>query len=640
MRYGVRREDSLIDFDEVRRLAKEYRPRLIVAGASAYPRVIDADRVPRDRRRGGGDADGRHGPLRRARGGRHPPEPGRARRRRHVDDAQDAGRPAVGAWCCAGASTRRRSTRPSSPGCRAGRCATSVAAKAVCFKLAATSDGFQAYQRQIVANAQALAATLIDGGLDLLTGGTDIHLIQLDLRRTQWSGKDAEERLHEVAITVNRNTVPFDERPPTIASGVRIGTPAATMRGFAEDDMREVGAIILDDLDPAADLAALRRPHPRAAGGPAALRGVPAWPLRASDAARCVVDHPLVAAQACADPRPDDHDARFPLADGRARGLPLLRGDPRSGGRADRRARRRSRRRAARRSRARSSAWSRCCGPGSACSTPCSISSRWRASASSASTATSDARARRVLLQAAGRPDERDVLVLDPMLATGGSASAALGLCKQRGSRSIRLLSVVAAPVGLRADRRRPPGRHRVHRRGRPRAQRRRLHPARPGRRRRPAVRHAVTPAVTSPRGLTRRSRTHLPVTPLLATPASRIACGAEPRQAREHDDRRIAGSRQRQSGRSPTAVERERGLIAVVDGKPRPIDRLGDASALAPRSVCHRGANSCEVGASARCGTEVQHGCDFARGSRALCAPRFRRARDQYVRSSNRCRC
>jgi glycine hydroxymethyltransferase len=81
----------------------------------------------------------------------------------------------------------------------------------------------------------------------------------MDLRSTQWSGKDAEERLHEVAITVNRNTVPFDERPPTIASGVRVGTPAATMRGFDEDDMREVGSIILETLDPAADLPALRR---------------------------------------------------------------------------------------------------------------------------------------------------------------------------------------------------------------------------------------------------------------------------------------------------------------------------------------------------------------------------------------------
>ena len=98
----------------------------------------------------------------------------------------------------------------------------------------------------------------MDGGIKLLTDGTDVHLIQLDLRATQWSGKDAEERLHEVAITVNRNTVPFDERPPAIASGVRIGTPAVTMRGFVDEDMREVGAIILETLDPAADLPALR----------------------------------------------------------------------------------------------------------------------------------------------------------------------------------------------------------------------------------------------------------------------------------------------------------------------------------------------------------------------------------------------
>jgi glycine hydroxymethyltransferase len=143
------------------------------------------------------------------------------------------------------------------PGLQGGPLCHVVAAKAVCFKLAA-SEAFAAYQRQIVANAKALAATLTDGGLDLLTGGTDVHLLQLDLRRTQWSGKDAEERLHEVAMTVNRNTVPYDERPPAIASGVRIGTPAATMRGLVEEDMREVGAIILETLDPAADLKALR----------------------------------------------------------------------------------------------------------------------------------------------------------------------------------------------------------------------------------------------------------------------------------------------------------------------------------------------------------------------------------------------
>jgi glycine hydroxymethyltransferase len=144
------------------------------------------------------------------------------------------------------------------PGLQGGPLCHIVAAKAVCFKLADT-EAFREYQSRILANAKALAATLMDGGQKLLTDGTDNHLLQMDLRPTQWTGRDAEERLHEVAITVNRNTVPFDERPPTIASGVRVGTPAATMRGFTEDDMREVGAIILEALDPAADLGALRR---------------------------------------------------------------------------------------------------------------------------------------------------------------------------------------------------------------------------------------------------------------------------------------------------------------------------------------------------------------------------------------------
>src|SRR5437899_12392974 len=98
----------------------------------------------------------------------------------------------------------------------------------------------------------------MDEGLDVLTGGTDTHLLQLDLRKTEWTGKAAEERLHEVKLTVNRNTVPFDERPPTVASGVRIGTPAATMRGFDEQDFREIGTIIVEALKQDADLNALR----------------------------------------------------------------------------------------------------------------------------------------------------------------------------------------------------------------------------------------------------------------------------------------------------------------------------------------------------------------------------------------------
>ena len=102
-----------------------------------------------------------------------------------------------------------------------------------------------------------LAETLQAGGIDVLTGGTDTHLLQVDLRSTAWTGKDAEERLAEVRITVNRNTVPFDERPPTVASGIRVGTPAMTMRGFDEHDFREVGRIICEALADGADLGAL-----------------------------------------------------------------------------------------------------------------------------------------------------------------------------------------------------------------------------------------------------------------------------------------------------------------------------------------------------------------------------------------------
>jgi glycine hydroxymethyltransferase len=131
-----------------------------------------------------------------------------------------------------------------------------IAAKAACFKIAA-SEAFRDYQGQVRANADALAEALEAGGLDVLTGGTDTHLLLVDLRRTEWSGKDAEERLAEVGITVNRNTVPFDERPPTVASGFRVGTPAMTMRGLDEEDFREVGAIMCAAMQSDADVVAL-----------------------------------------------------------------------------------------------------------------------------------------------------------------------------------------------------------------------------------------------------------------------------------------------------------------------------------------------------------------------------------------------
>ncbi len=135
-----------------------------------------------------------------------------------------------------------------------------IAAKATCFEVAA-SEPFRAYQQQVRENADRLAEALQEGGVDVLTGGTDTHLLQVDLRSTDWTGAGAEERLHEVRITVNRNTVPFDERPPTVASGIRVGTPAMTMRGFDVEDFAEVGRIIVRR----ARRRATRRRSPRAA---------------------------------------------------------------------------------------------------------------------------------------------------------------------------------------------------------------------------------------------------------------------------------------------------------------------------------------------------------------------------------------
>ena len=162
------------------------------------------------------------------------------------------------------------------PGMQGGPLQHVIAAKATCFRLAAT-EAFREYQRQVRANADALAVELTDGGLDVLTGGTDSTFSSSTSAR-RWTGKDAEERLHEAKLTVNRNTVPYDERPPTIASGVRIGTPAATMRGFDEDDFREVGRVICGALVGGADLAGLaaRSSGPATARAPAG-RGSRSW---------------------------------------------------------------------------------------------------------------------------------------------------------------------------------------------------------------------------------------------------------------------------------------------------------------------------------------------------------------------------
>jgi glycine hydroxymethyltransferase len=253
--YGVSRETYRVEEDEVLALAREHRPRLIVCGGSAYPRLVDTKLFRRVADEVGAllwcDMAHFSGLVA---AGLHP---------NPVEDCdvvtstthKTLAGPRSGFVMCR-AEHAQAIDRAIFPGLQGGPLMHAVAAKATCFRVAA-SEAFRLYQEQVRANADALAAELVACGVDVLTGGTDTHLLLLDLRDSPWSGKDAEERLHEVRLTVNRNTVPFDERPPTVASGVRIGTPAATIRGFDELDFREVGRIIAGALADDADIAAL-----------------------------------------------------------------------------------------------------------------------------------------------------------------------------------------------------------------------------------------------------------------------------------------------------------------------------------------------------------------------------------------------
>jgi len=254
--YGVSRETGVVDEEEVRALALEHRPKLVLCGGSAYPRTVDTAMFRRVADEVGALlwCDMAHFAGLVA-AGLHPNPV------EHCDVVTStthktlAG-PRSGLILCR-EEHAQAIDRAIFPGLQGGPLEHVIAAKATCFKIAA-SEEFRAYQRQVRANADALAETLLAGGIDLLTGGTDTHLLQLDLRATEWSGKDAEERLHDVGLTTNRNTVPFDERPPTVASGVRLGSQAATIRGFDDEDFREVGRIVAEALGADADVDALR----------------------------------------------------------------------------------------------------------------------------------------------------------------------------------------------------------------------------------------------------------------------------------------------------------------------------------------------------------------------------------------------
>jgi glycine hydroxymethyltransferase len=246
--YHVGREDFLVDMDEVERLAQEHKPRLIVAGWSAYPRQLDfaAFREIADSVGARLMVDMAHFAGLVA-AGEHPNPV------EHADVVTTTIHktlcgPRSGMILCR-EEHAKAIDKAIFPGQQGGPLMHTVAAKAVALHIAA-SEEFKQRQRQTIANARALAAGLEAGGVPVLTGGTDVHLVLVDLTPTGLDGQTAEDRLDEVGITVNRNAIPFDPRPPMNPSGLRIGTPALTTRGMGSEEMTEIAEVIVAALGP------------------------------------------------------------------------------------------------------------------------------------------------------------------------------------------------------------------------------------------------------------------------------------------------------------------------------------------------------------------------------------------------------
>lgn len=240
--YGLHRETERIDFDEVRALAKEHQPKMLVAGFSAYPRAIAWEKF----REIADDVgalflvDMAHIAGLVAAGEYPDPVP-------HADFVTTTTHktlrgPRAGLILCK-SEWAEKVDKAIMPGIQGGPLMHVIAAKAVCFGEALQPE-FKTYQRQVRQNADALAAGLIEGGLRLVTGGTENHLVLVDLTPAGITGKDAEELLESVGVTCNKNQIPFDPRSPLVTSGVRLGTPAMTTRGFQENEMQEVASII------------------------------------------------------------------------------------------------------------------------------------------------------------------------------------------------------------------------------------------------------------------------------------------------------------------------------------------------------------------------------------------------------------
>jgi glycine hydroxymethyltransferase len=248
VQYGVRREDHLIDFDEVEKLAREHKPRLIIAGGSAYPRVIDYQRF-----RAIADEVGAYFMVDMAHyagliaGGVYPnPLP-------FADVVTTTTHktlrgPRGGMVLTNDEDIAKKINSAVFPGLQGGPLMHVVAAKAVAFGEALRPD-FKVYAKQVVDNAQALSRVLIKGGLDIVSGGTDSHIVLVDLRPKNLTGKAAEKSLEHAGMTCNKNGVPFDPQKPMVTSGVRLGSPAATTRGFGVAEFEQVGEMIVEVLD-------------------------------------------------------------------------------------------------------------------------------------------------------------------------------------------------------------------------------------------------------------------------------------------------------------------------------------------------------------------------------------------------------
>lgn len=278
--YEVDPETYLIDMDKVREQALEARPKVIVAGWSAYPRQLDfaAFRSIADEVGAKLWVDMAHFAGLVA-AGLHPnPVP-------HADVVSStvhktlAG-PRSGFILCK-EELKKKIDSAVFPGQQGGPLMQAIAGKAVAFKIAGSED-FKAKQERTLQGAQILAerlsgADLTEHGVSVLTGGTDVHLVLVDLRNSQLDGRQAEDLLHEAGITVNRNSVPWDPRPPMTTSGLRIGTPALASRGFGEAEFREVAEIIAAALKPSPDVAALRTRVEKLAGDFPLYEGLESW---------------------------------------------------------------------------------------------------------------------------------------------------------------------------------------------------------------------------------------------------------------------------------------------------------------------------------------------------------------------------